>query len=234
MKEKSFVSRHARKTLHAFIEKEYGADTDAVWKKTIKQYKRFKKNAPDYGGRKSPHFTQIYDAMFLLAFCSIAPKEHAIEELEPVSFEIFMSSFNTLGKVFSAKRKWTMDLLSVVFKKALDKDNKHAKNYPADFAGICEPYDKKNGIVRYCFTRCPMADFVKANGLGKWMPLMCNCDHIGLGKIHAGLIREGTCYTTDHCDYCIVSEDNPIMQRYTLVRNEDGLLVSREKAERID
>jgi hypothetical protein len=56
------------------------------------------KNAPDYGGRKSPHFTQIYDAMFLLAFCSTAPKEHAIEELEPVSFEIFMSSFNALGK----------------------------------------------------------------------------------------------------------------------------------------
>ncbi|MBR3040528.1 MAG: hypothetical protein IKI20_07740 [Lachnospiraceae bacterium] len=99
MKEKPFVSRHARKTLHAFIEKEYGADTDAVWKKTIKQYKRFKKIAPDYGGR----------------------------------------------------------------------------------------------------------------------------------KIHAGLIREGTCYTTDHCDYCIVSEDNPLMHRYELERNEDGLLISREK-----
>ena len=152
---------------------------------------------------------------------------------EPVSFEIFMFSFNTLGKVFSAKRKWTMDLLSVVFKKSLDKDNKHAQDYPADFAGICEPYDKKNGIVRYCFTRCPMADFVKANGLGKWMPLMCNCDHTGLGKIHAGLIREGTCYTADHCDYCIVSEDNPLMQQYELVRNEEGLLVSREKNRKV-
>ena len=51
MKEKPFVSKHAMKTLHAFIEKEYGADTDAVWKKTIKQYKSFVKNAPDYGGR---------------------------------------------------------------------------------------------------------------------------------------------------------------------------------------
>lgn len=29
-------------------------------------------------------------------------------ELQPVSFEIFMSAFNTLGKAFSAKRKWTM------------------------------------------------------------------------------------------------------------------------------
>ncbi len=133
MKEKPFVSKYARKTVHAFIEKEYGAESDAVWKNTIKQYKSFVKNSPDYGGKKSPHFTQIYDAMFLLAFCSVAPKEHTIKELEHVSFEIFMSAFNTLGKVFSAKRKWTMDLLSVVFKKSLDKDNRHDQNYPADF-----------------------------------------------------------------------------------------------------
>lgn len=31
MKEKPFVSKHMRKTLHAFIEKEYGADTDAAY-----------------------------------------------------------------------------------------------------------------------------------------------------------------------------------------------------------
>ena len=229
MEEKLFVSKHARKTLHTFIEKEYGAQSDDLWKKTIKQYKSFVKNAPDYGGRKSPHFTQINDAMFLLAFCSIAPKEYSIEQLEPVSYEIFMSSFNTLGKLFSAKRKWTMDLLSVIFKLSLDKDNKHALNYPADFAGNCEPYDKSNGIVRYCFTRCPLADFVKANKLGRWMPLMCNCDHTELEKIHAKLIREGTCYSEDCCDYCIVSEDNPLVRQYELVRNEDGLLVSRKK-----
>ena len=116
-----------------------------------------------------------------------------------------MSAFHVLGKVFSAKRKWTMDLLSVIFKASLDKDNKHAEKFPDDFEGRCEPYDKKNGVVRYCFTRCPLADFVKTNDLGKWMPLMCNCD------------------------YCIVSEDNPFMQQYELVRNEDGLLVSKKK-----
>ena len=229
MKDRLFGSKHAKRTLRTFIEKEYGADADLVWNQTIEQYKHFVENSPDYGGKRSPHFTQIYDAMLLLAFCSTAPKEYAIEELEPISFEIFMSAFNTLGKVFSAKRKWTMNLLSVIFKVSLDKDNKHAESFPADFSGKCEPYDKKNGVVRYCFTRCPLADFVKANGLGKWMPLMCNCDHTGLGKIHAGLIREGTCYTTDHCDYCIVSEENPLMQQYELVRNEDGLLVSRKK-----
>lgn len=229
MTEKVLVSKHARKTLHAFMEKEYGKEADAVWKKTVRRYKDFLKKSPDYGGKKSPHAAQINDALFLLAFCSTAPKEYTIEELEPLSFEIFMSSFHTLGKIFSARRKWTMDLLGVIFKSSVKKDNVHARNYPADFAGIAEPYDKKRGIVRYCFTRCPIADFVKANDLGKWMPLMCNCDHTGLQMIHAGLIREGTCYTGDRCDYCVVSDENPLMKQYELTRNEDGLLVSRRK-----
>lgn len=230
MKDKTLVSRHTIKTLREFIEKEYGSGTDEVWRTTIKQYKMFAKKIDDYGGKRSPHVTQINDAMFLLAFCSTAPKEYTIEELEPLSFELFMSSFNTLGRIFTAKKKWTMDLLAVVFRLSLDQDNKHAKLYPADFHAVNEPYDRENRVVKYCFTRCPIADFVKENHLGKWMPLMCNCDHMGLGKIHAGLIREGTCYTGDKCDYCIVSEDNALMQNYVLVRNEDGLLVSRKRS----
>ena len=229
MKERNLVSRHTLKILHEFIEKEYGSGADKVWKTTIRQYKKFARDIDDYGGKKSPHVTQINDAMFLLAFCSTAPKEYTIEELEPLSFEIFMSSFHTLGKIFSAKRKWTMDLLGVIFRMSLEKDNKHAEQYPADFHAAIEPYDKEHGVVKYCFTRCPIADFVKKNQLGKWMPLMCNCDHTGLGKIHARLIREGTCYTGERCDYCVVSEDNPMAHTYELVRNEDGLLVSRKK-----
>lgn len=59
MKEKLLASKHARKTLRAFIEKEYGENADAVWIKTIAQYDSFVTNAPDYGGKKSPHFTQM-------------------------------------------------------------------------------------------------------------------------------------------------------------------------------
>ena len=231
MKYPNFVSKHARKTLRAFIEKEYDAGADAVWRKTIKQYEAFANEMPDYGGKKSPHAGQINDALILIAFCQTAPKQYTIEELEPLSFEIFMSAFHILGKVISAKRKWTMDLLGQVFKKSIKKFNAHAKTYPADFHGTILPYDKKLGVVKYSFDRCPIADFVKKNGLGKWLPLMCNCDHTALRKIHAGLIREGTCYTGEHCDFCIVPEDNPIMDLVELVRNEDGLLVSRRKNE---
>ena len=229
MKQKELYPSHAANVLFDWIEKEFDSQAGAVWKATISQYHQFVRTAPDYGGKKSPHVNQIHGSFLLLAFCSVSPKNYTIEELEPLSFEMFMSPFHILGKLFSANHKWTMDLLSIVFRKATEKSNAHAKNYPADFTAEIQPYDKENGIVRYCFTRCPIADFVKEHHLDKWMPLMCNCDHTALNMIHAGLIREHTCHTGNTCDYCVASEENPLMKQYELIRNQDGLLVSRRK-----
>ena len=227
-KAKPMFSRRAAKILHSWIEREYGSDAGRIWKKTLQKYREYAADAPDYGGDKSPHKTQIYDSMLLLSFCSIAPKDYRIEDLEDLSFEIFMGSFRALGKVVNANSGWIMDLLGIVFQKSGDKTNAHGLKYPADFQAENEPYDKEKHIARYCFTRCPIADFVKANNLGKWMPLMCNCDHIALNMIHAGLIREGTCFTGDVCDYCVLGDQNPLYKEYVLERNADGLLISRK------
>jgi hypothetical protein len=48
-------------------------------------------------------------------------------------------------------------------------------------------------------------------------------------KLHACLIREGTCVVSPCCDYCIVGDRHPIAQAYELVKKENGLLVSVEK-----
>ena len=58
---------------------------------------------------------------------------------------------------------------------------------------------------------------------------MCNCDHMAMRKLHAALIREGTCCTAGRCDYCIVGDKNPIAAEYGLVKLENGLLVSVRK-----
>ena len=63
------------------------------------------------------------------------------------------------------------------------------------------------------------------------LPLMCNCDHLAMQAIHAALIREGTCVTSDCCDCCIVGNKSPIAEEYKLVAAENGLLLSvREKS----
>jgi len=52
---------------------------------------------------------------------------------------------------------------------------------------------------------------------------------IAMQKLHASLIREGTCAESPCCDYCIVGDRHPLAQGYELVRKENGLLVSVRK-----
>lgn len=61
------------------------------------------------------------------------------------------------------------------------------------------------------------------------LPVMCNCDHLAMQKLHACLIREGTCVESPCCDYCIVGDRNSIAQEYELTKKENGLLVSVKK-----
>ncbi len=55
------------------------------------------------------------------------------------------------------------------------------------------------------------------------------CDHLAMQKLHACLIREGTCCTSDCCDYCIVGNQNPLANEYELVKTDNGLLISVKK-----
>ena len=55
---------------------------------------------------------------------------------------------------------------------------------------------------------------------------------IAMQKLHASLIREGTCVESPCCDYCIVGDRHPLAQGYELVRKENGLLVSVKKQAR--
>ena len=51
-------------------------------------------------------------------------------------------------------------------------------------------------------------------------------DRETMQKLHATLIREGTCCIGASCDYCIVGDQNPMANAYDLVKRENGLLVS--------
>lgn len=84
--------------------------------------------------------------------------------------------------------------------------------------------------IRYSFTQCPNAEFAKRHHMESVLPVMCNCDHLAMRKLHATLIREGTCVTSDRCDYCIVGDNSPLAAEYILTKNEDGLLVSQKKS----
>ena len=62
---------------------------------------------------------------------------------------------------------------------------------------------------------------------------MCNCDHLAMQKLHACLIREGSCVESPCCDYCIVGDRNPIAQEYRLMKKEFFSSAPREAREAI-
>ena len=54
----------------------------------------------------------------------------------------------------------------------------------------------------------------------------------GYFMIHAALIREGICVTSDCCDYCIVGDKSPMAAENELKRADNGLLLSVRKESR--
>ena len=61
------------------------------------------------------------------------------------------------------------------------------------------------------------------------LPVLCNCDHLAMRAIHASLIREGTCVTSDCCDYCIVGDKHSMAAEYELKQADNGLWISEKK-----
>ena len=107
--------------------------------------------------------------------------------------------------------------------------SKDAVKYPAGFINVDAPYDKTNHAASYCFTQCPNAEFAKSHGLLHVLPLLCNSDFWGISQIHGALIRKGTCGNSSVCDYLVVGDKNPIADKYSTVRDENGFIVSRDK-----
>ena len=237
MKEKDLpidLSKHviytksAKKCVQKLLHRYYdGKTAEVMWEKVQLKYAEFLKDEPALGGAKIT--VSIYDPILIFAWYAIVSDKPPLEEIQQDVYDCFMGGFDAMGKVFNLNRKLDNRLASRIFKKTRDTREKEFRELPASFRMGSYSYDKENGIVRYCFTQCPNAEFAKRHHMEHVLPVMCNCDHLAMKKLHATLIREGTCITSDRCDYCIVGDKSPLAAEYALVKNEDGLLISMKK-----
>lgn len=202
-----------------------------IWNAVCEQYNEYMKEIPDYGGSKNTHALAIYGAILIFSLYPLLPDHPPVEELQDFVQNMFMEPFVKLGKIFDLNRKMDMKLINFVFKKTGDKDRKQIKQYPDTFCNVAAPFDKENCAASYSFTQCPNAEFAKKHGLMHVLPLFCNSDYWGISQIHGALIRRGTCGNSELCDYCVVGSNNPMAQKYEVVKDEKGFLVSREKTE---
>ena len=199
------------------------ATAAALWEKVQCKYAEFLEKEPALGGAKIT--VSIYDPILIFAWYAVVPDKPPLD-----IYNCFMGSFDVLGKVFNLNRRLDNRLAGRIFKKTSDTREKEIKKLPESFRMGSYSYDAENGVIRYSFTQCPNAEFAKRHHMESVLPVMCNCDHLAMQKLHATLIREGTCVTSDRCDYCIVGDKSPLAAEYILTKNEDGLLLSQKKS----
>lgn len=223
---------NAKKCVQKLLHRYYDDETAAVlWEKIQLKYAEFLEDEPALGGVKMT--VSIYDPILIFAWYAVVPDKPPLEEVQQDVYDCFMSGFDKLGKVFDLNRKLDNRLANRIFKKTGDLREKEIKVFPDSFRMGSYSYDKENSVVRYSFTQCPNAEFAKRHHMESVLPLVCNCDHLAMQKLHAALIREGTCATSDCCDYCIVGDKSPLAAEYTLVKNEDGLWISVKKGKTV-
>ena len=221
-------SKNAKKCVLKLLHRYYDAETAAeLWEKVQLQYCEYLKDEPALAGLKIT--TSIYDPILIFAWYAVIPEKPPLGEVQQDIYKSFFGSFGKMGKVFNLNRTLDNKLASKIFQKANDIRVEEIKKFPESFSmGYCT-YDKENGIVRYSFTQCPNAEFAKRHHMEDVLPVLCNCDHLAMQAIHASLIREGTCITSDCCDYCIVGDKNPIAAEYELKKADNGLWISMKK-----
>lgn len=220
-------TKNAKKCVQKLLRRYYDeATAAALWEKVQRKYAEFLEEEPSLGGARIT--VSIYDPILIFAWYAVVPDKPPLEEIQQDVYDCFMGGFDVLGKVFNLNRRPDNRLAARIFKKTSDMREKEIQKFPESFRmGSCS-YDAENGVIRYSFTQCPNAEFAKRHHMESVLPVMCNCDHLAMGKLHATLIREGTCVTSDRCDYCIVGDKNPLAAEYVLTKNTDGLLVSQK------
>ncbi len=221
----AIYSKKAKKCVQTLLRRCYDAPTAArLWEKAQLQYCAFLEDEPAMGGVKMK--ASIYDPILIFAWYAVIPDKPPLKDVQQDVYNCFMGGFDALGQLFNLNRRLYNRIANRAFKKAADQRVKEIGAFPASFRMEGYAYDRQNGIVRYGFTQCPNADFAKRHHMEDVLPVMCNCDHLAMQKLHATLIREGTCCTSDLCDYCVVGDQNPIAREYELVTRDNGLWVS--------
>lgn len=222
----AIYTKTAKSIIQGLLARSYApAQADALWEQIQLQYAAYLKDEPALGGLRLS--AGVYDCILVFAYYVTVPDKPALEELQPAVFEIFMSSFSRLGKLFDLNRPLDFWLAARVFGAAMRMREKEIVRFPASFRPADFSFDRQAGIIRYRYTQCPTAEFAKRHGLMHVLPVLCNCDYIAMQKLHAGLIRRSTCGIGSECDYCILGDRHPLLDRYTLVTDPNGLWISR-------
>lgn len=193
-------------------------EREDVWERVQRKYVEFLAGwRTDLGGKKNFHNGRggNYDCVALMAYYTVCRAVTSLAGIEEMEGKLFLGAFRRLRFV-DCNKPFFRRLLHRAFLRAKTRCDRWG-----DFKMNVAPFDPA-GPIRYEFTTCPTAEFAKAHGLLEVMPALCNPDFEGMECLHARLIRKTTCANGDRCDYTIVGDRDPYVQKHPEYRDAAG------------
>jgi len=142
-KRTTFYPESYERQIRKWLRNRYGKQqTKQIWDKTMKKYKDFVTESPDYGGTKNGHSMSIYGGMLVFALLTALPDQPAFEELQKFTQELFMGPFIKLGKIFDLNRSRDIFLLDKVFRNVAGRDGKDSLKWSCGFHTVYDGFDK--------------------------------------------------------------------------------------------
>lgn len=189
------------------IAKRYSPElAEKAIKKGKKEYKGLLTRADELGKGNpmamNAYFAYVFAAAWLGAEKQITPDGMG-EVMTDVLTSQLLKTFFGMTDINSPKgeKKWYHDM-----KKYEVWYTKNKSDYPVNWVVHFDENLHKDGSY-YKFTRCPICEFCKKEGIEELMPALCATDEIMFKLQHGVLHREHTLARNEgECDYWIVGD----------------------------
>lgn len=187
-----------------FLQRRYGYDlAKKAYDGSRPIYQELIDHAPAIG-EGNPMAANIYESCVFFALYRAADGDITPDMMRAVVRDIFaLPLFKVRGLVLDLRKQATIDRLNAT----LQKNKRWADERPEIVDATWDfnfDDDREGAVVHYHFTRCPINDLCRAEGLMDILPVMCEIDEIKPPLAHGRLTRKHTLALGGPCcDYLI-------------------------------
>lgn len=187
------------------ISKRFGKD---LAEKSIRQgkqeYRKLLSRADDLGPGNpmaaNAYFAYVFAGAWLGSDKQLSPVDMGIVMTDVLESPLLRTIFGVVD-LNRTPKKWEQDM-----RKYEEWFSLHGRDYPVNWNVNFEEGKHKDGSY-YFFSRCPICEFLRREGIGELMPALCSTDEIMFRLQHGKLHREHTIANGDPiCDYWVVGD----------------------------
>lgn len=169
-----------------------------------KEYRKLLDHADELGPGNpmamNAYFAYVFAAAWLGSGKSIAPDEMALVMTDVLESKLLRTFFG-FTNLNRNPQKWEQEM-----RKYEAWFAEHGKDYPVNWIVSFDETRHSDGSFYY-FTRCPICEFCRREGIAELMPALCSTDEVMFRLQHGKLYREHTIADGDLiCDYWIVGD----------------------------